>query len=514
MRFSIRRQLFVAILILITMFISLSLVMNNLFMRVWYTHGNKRRLVNLSESISGMTGGSDIDLTFELQRIDRTEGVHIVLFTGNLETIYESRPTGMRDPDNLDRPPRFDHHGIDRRPTDSRAGKQLDSTGTRRHLKRRVAGQMDDLQVGEYSTFTDRHHLFGNSILSILRRTGEDTWLIITMPLESIDRNVAFANRFFLLTGLLILFAGVIVAMILSRLFTGPIVRINEIARAMSRLDFSHRYTGHRRDEIGELGESINSMSSQLAGAIERLQVSNRQLLKDIEREKEIDRVRREFISSVSHELKTPISLLQGYAEGLKDNIDDSPGSREYYLDVIIDEASRMDRLINDLLDLSRIDRGEYHLEMSRVDPVELVSGLLKKYGPRFSESSISVSFESKARVIITADRLRLEQVFSNFLNNALRHVEHGGRITASVSVQDGRVRLSLFNSGKAIPESELDAIWNSFYKVDKARTRGSSGTGLGLAIARAITELHSGSCGAENIDDGVLFWVELPVAE
>jgi signal transduction histidine kinase len=282
----------------------------------------------------------------------------------------------------------------------------------------------------------------------------------------------------------------------------------------MAKLDFSQKYKIETRDEIGDLGKSINSLSNQLDKSITELTEANAKLLKDIEHERRIDEMRKEFVSSVSHELKTPIALIQGYAEGLKENIIEDEESKNYYCYVIADEASKMNKMVRELLDLSQIESGYFILERQVVDISMLVEQVLNKFEPILKEKQICLSGARQREVMVNGDIFRIEQVMVNYLNNAINHIDQQKEIAVNIHPVDDKVRISVFNTGKPIPDESLDKVFISFYKVDKARTRSYGGTGLGLSVVRAIQEQHNNAYGVINRDNGVEFWFDVDRAD
>lgn len=278
----------------------------------------------------------------------------------------------------------------------------------------------------------------------------------------------------------------------------------------MSKLDFSKKYAVQSDDEVGQLGKSINSLSDQLDRAIFSLTEANKKLREDIEQERRIDKMRKEFINNVSHELKTPIALIQGYAEGLKLNINEDEENKNYYCDVIMDEAGKMNRLVKDLLDLSQIESGSFKLDKTSFNISSLIESVLDKYRPVLFEKGIKVELDIPEYLTVNGDAGRIEQVLVNYLINAINHVDDKKEIKIQAVILNEKVKISVCNSGENIPDESLDKIWTSFYKVDKARTRSYGGTGLGLSVVKAIQELHGNSCGMENLEDGVLFWFEV----
>jgi two-component system sensor histidine kinase VanS len=284
---------------------------------------------------------------------------------------------------------------------------------------------------------------------------------------------------------------------------------LKEIAQKMARLDFSKKYSGNFQDEIGELGQSINSLSEQLEISISALTKANRKLQADIERERQIDEMRKSFISNVSHELKTPIALIQGYAEGLKVNVIDDAASKNFYCDVIMDEAAKMNRLVKQLLELAKLESGSLPLERENFDLGKLLEQVLKRNQLLFKETQARLETDLAATIYVNGDIDLIEQVVNNYLSNALNHVSGAKLIRVSSELNGTKLRIKVFNSGTPIPEESLAKIWSSFYKVDKARTREYGGSGLGLSIVRAIQEAHGNAYGVSNVAGGVEFWAE-----
>jgi signal transduction histidine kinase len=288
------------------------------------------------------------------------------------------------------------------------------------------------------------------------------------------------------------------------------IIIFPDIIQNLAGLDFSETYEITTKDEIGDLGESINFLSGQLENAILELQTKNRQLEEDIEKERKIDKMRKEFVSNVSHELKTPLSLIQGYAEGLKLNVMDDEKNKQFYCEVIIDEAAKMDKLVKDLLHLSQIDSGYYKLEKTNFDLSSMIEYVVGKFKVIFADKDIAAVLDIPDNLIVNGDIIRVEQVLVNYISNALQHVDENKFIKLDVQIHLDKVRVSVFNTGKNIPEDETELIWTSFYKIDKARTRDYGGCGLGLSIVRAIQEQHHNAYGIINKENGVEFWFEL----
>ncbi|WP_336296752.1 sensor histidine kinase [Clostridium ganghwense] len=348
------------------------------------------------------------------------------------------------------------------------------------------------------------------NFLNLISVLNNKDILILSTPLVAIQESADIANNFFLFTGILTLIIGGILAFILSKRFAKPILELNNIAKKMSVLDFSKKYDVKSNDEIGELGDSINSLSSQLDKTISDLKFANDKLEKDLERERKIDEMRKEFIANVSHELKTPLFLIQGYSEGLKLNITEDENERNFYCDVIMNETTKMNKLVKQLLELSQLESGNLKLEKNSFDIYSLLDTVINKFKAVLDDKEISIDIPAKDNIMVYADRDKIEQILVNYTTNAINHVDDKKQIKIVMDTIKTKVRISIFNSGKHIPEESIDEIWTSFYKVDKARTRAYGGTGLGLSVVRSIQNLHNNAYGVMNTDDGVVFWFEL----
>ena len=278
----------------------------------------------------------------------------------------------------------------------------------------------------------------------------------------------------------------------------------------MSELDFDARYTGDSEDEIGVLGNSMNTLSEKLKETIGELKTANNELQKDIEEKIRIDEARKEFIANVSHELKTPIALIQGYAEGLTEGMAEDPESRDYYCEVIQDEAGKMNKMVKQLLTLTALEFGNDKPVMEQFDLVTLISGVLSSAKILLQQKEAQVIFDASEPVMVWADEFKIEEVVTNYLNNAMNHLDGEKRIEIRIEKNDKEVKVTVFNTGQNIPEEDLGKLWTKFYKVDKARTREYGGNGIGLSIVKAIADSMNKKCGVFNHEDGVEFWFEL----
>lgn len=335
--------------------------------------------------------------------------------------------------------------------------------------------------------------------------------IMMRIAIQGIKDNVSISNTFITYVGIGILIVGIVVAYIFSVYITRPIKQLSDIAERMSKLDFDVKYEGRDKSEIGLLGNSMNNMSLKLEENISQLKSANKELQRDIERKVKMEEVRTEFLSNVSHELKTPIALIQGYAEGLKEGISDDPESMDFYCDVIIDEANKMNHMVKKLLTLNQIEFGNEELVMERFDIIELITSIVNANELRASQQGIQIIFAQREEHIdVWSDEYKIEEVVTNYITNAINHCDHEKRIEIKVIRKGDDVRVTVFNTGKNIPEEDIPNIWQKFYKVDKARTREYGGNGIGLSIVKAIMDSYGKEYGVANKSNGVEFWFDL----
>lgn len=350
-------------------------------------------------------------------------------------------------------------------------------------------------------------------------------YFLLQTPVESIRESSRIANRFFIYVGLMAITLGVVASFIMGSRVTKPIRQITNISEHMKRFDFSEKYTGRSTTEVGELGRNINELSDTMEQFISELKSKNTELQNEVKQKEEIDAMRKEFLSNVTHELKTPIALIQGYAEGLQDFVDSDQETRDFYAGVIVDEAKKMNTMVQKLLSLNHLEFGTETVNVEHFDIVDLIRRYLSQAGILADKKDVTVRFPAgdaidengdPVPVMVWGDSFLMEEVFTNYFSNALNHVEvpenaaNEKVIDISITPKPGKVRVTVFNTGKPIPEESLPHIWEKFYKVDKARTRAYGGSGIGLSIVKAIMDLVHEAYGVINYDNGVAFWFEM----
>lgn len=350
----------------------------------------------------------------------------------------------------------------------------------------------------------------GQKYMEMFGKLSSDSYFIIRIAFESINESVAISNQFFAYVSGVLLILSIFIIIFIVNSYTRPILQLANLSKKMSDLDFEAKYEGKRRDEIGVLGNSMNELSNKLEQNISELKAANIELQRDIDKKTEVDNMRTEFISNVSHELKTPIALIQGYAEGLKEAVNDDPESRDFYCEVIMDEAIKMNRMVRNLLELNQIEFGNSHINIERFDITEVIEGVLRSTKLLIEQSEITVEFDNSNPVYVWADEFQTEEVITNYISNAIHYCKYEKIVRINIEHMNDNVRVSVFNTGDNIPEDELENVWIKFYKVDKARTREYGGNGIGLSIVKAVMESMNKECGVNNVEEGVVFWFDL----
>lgn len=338
--------------------------------------------------------------------------------------------------------------------------------------------------------------------------------LYMRIPIAPIEESVRISNNTLIVIGIATVIISAFVASLISKRFTSPILQLNDITKKMAKLDFEQKYRiNDSDDEINELGKNINTMSDKLESTIKQLRETNSELEKDIEEKSKIDEMRKQFISDVSHELKTPIALIQGYAEGLIENVNTDDESRKFYAEVILDESNKMDVLVKQLLELMKLEYGKREFTDGKFDIVELINEVIRKCNVMLEENHIQVIFDEKEPIYAYADDFYIEQVMTNYFTNAIKHAkEVNGEKQIKITIQnvDDKIRVSVFNTGDKIPEEDLTRIWGRFYKVDDSRNRENSGSGIGLSIVKAIQNNYQNEYGVRNLSNGVEFYFDI----
>ena len=354
-----------------------------------------------------------------------------------------------------------------------------------------------------------------NKYLLLKSETDNGYLVYIKIPINPIKESVRISNETLILLGALLIVISAFASSYISRRLTEPIVQLNRITKKMANLDFSEKYKiMDASDDMNTVGTNINEMSEKLESTIKRLRSNNNQLEKDVEEKSKIDDMRKQFISDVSHELKTPIGLIQGYAEGLLENVNDDEESRKFYAEVIVDEANKMDKMVKELLELMKLEYKERQFKDREFDLNELIKEEIRRETLMIKEKNITLEYDENEKIMVNADQEYIEQVVNNYMTNAIKHCEEKAGekkiIIRTMKTGEDKIRLYVYNTGEKIPEDFINKIWGRFYKIDSSRNREIGGTGIGLALVKAIMNNYGNEYGVKNMENGVEFFVDI----
>lgn len=346
----------------------------------------------------------------------------------------------------------------------------------------------------------------------LLSPIKEDVYLLLCLPMQPLQETICVVQRFIIACGLIWLVIAVIGTCFMTNRMVKPLLELKNLAVAMAHLDFSKKWQRQRSDEIGELGTSLNTLSHQLSVALTALKQSNAELQKQLNKTREVEKMRKEFLSAVSHELKTPLAIIQGYAEGL-DTLDVDEATRRKYCRIIQGETGKMDKLVRDLLNLSRLETGSFRIEQTVFDFTALAEESKERFAKALADKKIGMHWDLPAEMNVYGDPERIDTILTNFLSNAIDYTDAGHIIRVTAKAEGERYRIEVYNQGIQIPEEQQKRIWEPFYKVDASRARVNrifGGHGLGLGIVAALVKLHGQQYGVHNEADGVTFWFTL----
>ena len=536
---SIKFKITLLLVVTVTCLVAMLIGFNSIFSEKVYMNRKQKSMINSYETVNEiMQKYTDLQIDkdtmcADMENISTAKGISVLVVDSSWCTIYvstqgdDSMMERLRmsifngdifknngSPDKAPEPK--DQEDDSNNPADKDDKKEhrkrlediIDMSGTSLVENRTIISSNDNYTLQK--VYDER---LGDYYLEIWGTLDNGYSIILRTPIQGIKDNVNISTTLIKYVGGAILAVGIIAAFVVSTYITRPIKHLSNIAEKMSEMDFNARYEGSDKGEIGLLGKSMNNMSEKLEQNIAELKKANLELKKDIDKKEKLEIMRTDFLSNVSHELKTPIALIQGYAEGLKEGITDDPESMEFYCDVIMDEANKMNTMVKRLLTLNQIEFGNDEPEMERFDINELIASVADANAIRAGQKNMSIVFDNRnEHNFVWADEYKTEEVLTNYISNALNHCD-GKRaieVRTEKSENGGTITVTVYNSGKNIADEDLERIWEKFYKADKARTREYGGNGIGLSIVKAIMDSMGQEYGVRNVSDGVEFWFNL----
>ncbi len=501
MKLPIRAKIIIMLLGVIALYVVITLAINSFFLRAYFIYSKQNNLFESYEKITKLDYSEDresIDLKIEM--VEDSMNLQVYIIDSSFRSYYANSDNAdvMSEVSGSDGEWWFNPWVL---PPGMGQSEAPDTSVFREHPT--IAVSTDSRLNTQYISLYAKYNA-----------GGRWHYTVINTPISAIDLSVEIYNRFALLVMLVVLVIGLFFSTVMTERIIAPFRKINRTARKLANLNFDDRLEIESKDEIGQIAESINHMSDQLEAKIKELSIANEQLKKDIREKEAIDKMRTELISNVSHELKTPLSIILGYSEALQLARDSE--DRDYYCSIIQDEAEKMSNLASRLLDIAELESGGAPLDISSFDLSALAADRADKIKYLLTENNITIECTSDGNCMVAADANRIEEVINNLLSNAIHHTPENGCIRVIVSEKVDDVELIVYNRGSSIPEESLPHLWESFYKVDKARTRKYGGSGLGLKIVSSILDSHSlegyeTTYSARNVSDGVEFCFTLP---
>ncbi|MFO1445090.1 HAMP domain-containing protein [Bacillus sp. Bva_UNVM-123] len=357
------------------------------------------------------------------------------------------------------------------------------------------------MQITEYEQNDIKYNIL---IKPIKQLDGNISYIYSMTSLQPVDEAIQMIEEYYVYIIAFVFILILLASFYYSRKIAKPLLRINRTTKKMANLDFSETISVHSKDEIGDLSRNINSLSYKLSTYIEQLQ-------HDIEKEKKLENTRKEFISGVSHELKTPLSIMKSCITILRGQV--ATHKKEYYFNAMEKEVDKMDLMIVDMLELAKYESGTYKMQMNSFYIDELMEEMCEKLSHEIKAKQLQVE-ASLLSIEVVANKNRIEQVLTNFMTNAIRYTPNGERICIVTEKKETTVKISIENKGAHIEDDLIEKVWDRFYRVDTSRKRSIGGTGLGLAISKNILQLHNVDYGVCNTEDGVQFYFYLQINE
>ncbi len=464
-----RKLVFIFTIFMISLVLG-GILINSIFLEYYYIYKNKVNLVQMSEKIKEEYG-EDKENNEYADMAQRIDNINTIIVDENYNIKYNSLRLKSND-------------------EEKRLSKEL---------KQAILDNEKKL-LKKYLYYTEEQNNAQRTKLVFISKINDNEYIILQKSFKSIRDSVVTANEFYIFAGCIVIVIGAVFILIFSNKITKPIIEMSKVAENISNLNFDKVININSKDEIGDLGNSINKISDKLNKSIKELK-------QDVERKKEL-------IRNMSHELKTPIGIIKGYSEGLKYGVANDREKMDKYCTILAEECDRMDELIKELLNYSMIEGGMTELNLITFDIYEFLTKIGERFRPIFDEKSINFNLDCMKNYKVCADEDMLEKAVNNFITNAINHISGKRLINVICEEKENKIRISVFNTGDNIPEKEMCKIWDVCYKVDKARSRKYGGHGIGLSFVRLIAQLHRGRAWVENVTEGVIFYIELPGAD
>ncbi|GEA29101.1 HAMP domain-containing sensor histidine kinase [Clostridium diolis] len=465
---TIKTKLFYIFMVLMISLVLGGIILNSVFLESYYIYKNKGVLVSVSQKIKDEYMEGEKDNYQYVDTIQSVDNINTIIVDNNYDIKYNSIHPKSND-------------------EEKRLSKEIKQTIIEN--EKRLSKK--------YVYYIDEKNNDQRTKLVFVSQIENGDFIILKKSFKSIHESVVIANQFYILAGLIVMFIGAIFIIIFSNKITKPIIEMSKIAENISNLKFDKVVDIDSKDEIGRLGNSINKISDKLNKSIDELK-------QDVERKKEL-------VRNMSHELKTPIGIIKGYAEGLKFGVANDRETMDKYCSILVEECDRMDSLVKELLHYSMMEGGMIKLNVVSFDINKFLCKIVERFKPVVGERNITFTLDCVKDCEIHADRDLLEKAINNFITNAIDHVKGRKIINIIGKKEENKIKIGVFNTGDNICEEEMDKLWDVCYKVDRSRSRKYGGHGIGLSLVRLIAQLHGGIIKVKNVEEGVTFYLEIP---
>lgn len=495
MRHSLSKRLFCITLSLIVGLMALTYFSQSFLFEKFYAHRKTTSLVSEVNKFQAIYSGHIYDSTALNQALEKFENdtsSKIAILSLSENRVYLPNKFQQGDKENFDSLTAF-----------------FSEIVNNKTLLNEVIKSSKTQVMNFYNQSSARKNIGVVASMSLLSKN--DSVIICVSSIQPIEEASKVIDELLIYLFLGLILVAILLSSFYSDLISKPLVTLNSVANRMSNMDFTVTCETNREDEIGSLAKSLNFLSKNLHSALLDLQQKNEKLENDIEKERQLEIMRKEFTANVSHELKTPIGIIEGYAEGIKDGIVTGEDAK-LYLETIIDESKKMSVLVSNMLELSKLESGTAKPSPEAFNINRLISKVLKKHSPEFDEHKFKVNFNSSNPYsYVYADTFQMEQVLTNLITNAIKYTPPDNEINLNIEEGLDKVKISIQNMGVNIPDDEINKLFDKFYRLDKSRERTQrNSTGLGLSIVKNILLLHNSEFNLQNINGGVEFYFYL----
>lgn len=460
----IQKKFFLFFSIGIFSFIILGVLFNYLLLEKYYIYKSQQEFIKASQKIQKKIENKKDNLDKYITRYGKKNNVRIIVLNSGLEieeTSYYIRNGNVNTP-----------------------------------LKK-IKKLVKEKENNEYICKVFKQKKTSSAKIFFMAETSNGKYLLLMKNTKKVHESALTANEFYLVIGIILLICGLFLSSIFSKMLTRPVIIMNNVTKEMARLNFEHKIPEKGNDEISELAHNINLMSTQLYTCITKME-------QDIER-------RKQLIRDLSHELKSPIAVIKGYADGLRYGVADNTQAIEKYCKVIANECEHMDKMVKEMLELSNLEQIAVPLKFETILIYDIVEKFSSKYNHTLKQKECKLFINGEKNTTVTADIKLLECIIGNLLGNAVKYVTDDGIIKINIHENETETIFSIFNTSEPVPEDKIEKIWDAFYKLDNARKRERDSHGIGLTIVKSAVRLHNGTVFAKNIDNGIVFEITFP---